>query len=84
MHAHYAHMARARRLMPRWRGRGIQYRCCKSCELHAHGCCNKSAACKPSDHHLHVRQIGTGWSLDLLKISMLLRNNYDDYNHPVI
>ena len=57
------YMARARCLMARWRGRGIQHRCCNLLELHAIGCCNKPVACEPSDHHL--RQIGTGWSLDI-------------------
>ena len=59
-HPHWC-MAKARCLMTRWHGRGIQHRCCKSRDLHARGCCNKSVACEPLDHHL--RQIGTGLSL---------------------
>ena len=51
------YMARARCLMARWRGRCIRHCCCKSRELHARGCCNKSVACEPLDHH--IRQIGT-------------------------
>ena len=57
------YMARALCLMERWRGRGIQHRCCNLLELHALGYCNKPVTCEPSDHHL--RQIGTGWSLDI-------------------
>ena len=63
----HRHMARARCLMSRWRGRGIQHRCCKMRELHARGCCNKSVACEPLDHHL--QQIGTTLIVSLIRIS---------------